>query len=242
MRPGSIRNAARPLAVLVGLLAVMAVAARLAREPTPPEEAADPAARAASDAERRRRIARREPAVVDPPIRDAPCPVALPPPPPFPRRPITGEHLPRGTDLDHQLRRFLRTGGYAADVLPLEPGGVGPLREPQGWADEPAWTAHDHQATLLVQGWEDPGTPTVGALGGFEPGALTGRLVLWRFSERRVVCAARVDVQSSDELTIVEGEDLLGRPVRDDPLTKARLDLVRRALERGAAALRATAR
>lgn len=230
------------LAPVIGMCLVLGalfVAFQLTREDGETRDAAL-ARLADSDAERRRLFAARDPAVTRPEITSEPCPVEVRPPAPLPEGRVIAE-AETSDDLAAQLHRYLEQNGYPADILPLDPRGAGPLGAPRGWESDHARIASEHPLVLLVERWDDPRVHTGLLPGSFQRGRLTGTLVVWSASERRVVCAAEVDAQSSEELTLVT-DRVLGEEREDHPLARARVDLVVQALRDGVARVRRTAR
>lgn len=175
---------------------------------------------------------------------DAPCPVTVERPTPVARGEVIAPQLGRGIGtgelfgteyFDATIRQWAAAHAPSLDVRPLDPAGVGPLTGadgPRSWFPR----RDAHALTLLVRTFVDPTVTGDGSA--VVPGHLEGRLLVWSYEQSRFVCTAEVAVDNGPHLTIVRSPDRLGD--EDDPLNRARLDLVEQAVTHGIARLVAT--
>lgn len=173
----------------------------------------------------------------------APCPLAIEPPrvpprgevlaPPFGRAPGTGELY--GTDyFDATIRHYADRFAPELDVRPAFGTAKGPLTGAEG----PPGGRLDFRpfaTTLIVLQWHDPVVLAGGT--SLTPGRVTARLVAWSYADSRFVCASEVEASNAAGLVIVRSPDL-SLPA-DDPLGRARLDLVEQAYRAAIPRLRA---
>ena len=176
-------------------------------------------------------------------VGSAPCPLAIEPPrvpprgevlaPPFGRAPGTGELY--GTDyFDATIRHYADRFAPELDVRPALGTPKGPLTGVEG----PPGGQLNFRAfatTLIVSEWRDPVVLAGGT--SLTPGHVTARLLAWSYAESRFVCASDVEATNSTGLVIVRSPDL-SLPA-DDPLGRARLDLVEQAYRAAIPRLRA---
>jgi hypothetical protein len=90
--------------------------------------------------------------------------------------------------------------------------------------------------TLVVTAWTDPVVTGANATLSIVPGRLEGRLFVWSYASSRFVCAGDVTTSNTMPLVVVRGRDLTDP--EDDPLNRARLDLVAEAYRKGISGLR----
>jgi hypothetical protein len=156
---------------------------------------------------------------------------------------LTDEHRP--ALFERHLDRYLDSlrWSLSVDVWPAPTGHTGPLRRRHHRPSDATgyWPYGEHFASLIVDEWRDPATTPSGEI---RPGEIKARLLVWSYADRDFVCASDV-VARNGPLTIVKKVSLEWRPERvgqadpeDDPITKARLDLVVEALRAGLTNLR----
>jgi hypothetical protein len=224
------------------------------RLPLPPTRTRpDPArdARIASERARVEHYANRDPAAIAPQLSGEPCPIDVALPRAVPPREAIAPHLARGFDgelygteyFDATIRAYFNRFMPGAQAFPMERSGVGPMAGTG--ALRPRVGGRDSvQLTLLVTHWRDPAFQSPDGVGPFTSGAIAGRLLVWSYADRRVICATDVEATNTPHLTIVRvADDPLGRPTfhdSDDPLNRARIDLIEQALRAGIPTLRAT--
>lgn len=186
----------------------------------------------ARDAPRRAALARLEREGLPAPGA-APCPLSVEPPrdapsdevlaPHFGRAPGTGELY--GTDyFDATVRHYASRFAPELDVRPGPHLGAAPLTGAEG---PPSWRPNPRPfaTTLIVTEWRDPVVVSGGA--GVAPGHVAAHLVAWSYADGRFVCASAVEATNAARLVVVRSADL-SLPA-DDPLGRARLDLVEQA-------------
>ena len=173
------------------------------------------------------------------------CPIAVALPREVPSGTVVAPRLGRsvtgalyGTEhFDATIRHY--TALYAPDteVRPASPEGIGPVMG----SGEPPIGGRGARAvtTMLVTDWRDPIVLEGGA--SIVPGRLGARLLVWSREEARFVCAADVVVENGSSLSIVRASHRDGLQREDDPLNRARLDLIERALQVGIPRLTAVA-
>jgi len=171
-----------------------------------------------------------------------PCELEIEPPQAVPRGEVVAPHLARapGTGelygaeyFDETVRQYRDRFAPPLDVRPAHREGVGPITEVEGPRD--IWSLlRSYAATLIVTSWRDPVILEGGA--SLKPGRITGRLVVWSYETSRLVCASDFEATNMPGMTLVQVPDLV-RP-SDDPLNRARLDLVEQAYRQGIPALR----
>ncbi len=218
------------------------VAALPARSGPPAPTANVPSARERSEAARLAALARlgREPL---PGAGTSPCPLAIEPPgapprgevlaPHFGRAPGTGELY--GTDyFDATIRHYADRFAPELDVRPASDAGVGPVTGAEGPSNG-RLNFRPFATTLIVDGWRDP----VVLAGGNSiiPGRVSARLVAWSYADSRFVCVSAVEATNAAGLVVVQSADL-ALPA-DDPLGRARLDLIEQAYRAAIPQLRA---
>jgi hypothetical protein len=99
-------------------------------------------------------------------------------------------------------------------------------------------TPFDHEAfdevdaTLIIDRYLDPHFTSETT---YAPGELEGRVAVWH--DGALACGAKVRVQNA-QITVVHSTGANYRTSREDPLSKARIDLVNEGLRAGLAALR----
>lgn len=213
-----------------------------ARSGPPAPSANVPSARELSEAARLAALARlgHEPLPV---AGASPCPLAIEPPgspprgevlaPHFGRAPGTGELY--GTDyFDATIRHYADRFAPELDVRPASDAGVGPVTGAEGPSNG-RLKFRPFATTLIVTEWRDP----VVLAGGnsITPGHVAARLVAWSYADSRFVCASAVEATNVAGLVVVQSADL-ARPA-DDPLGRARLDLIEQAYRAAIPKLRA---
>ncbi|NOU32072.1 MAG: hypothetical protein HOO96_29560 [Polyangiaceae bacterium] len=218
------------------------VEVRPARSGTPAPSANVPSARERSEAARLAALARlgHEPLPV---AGASSCPLAIEPPgspprgevlaPHFGRAPGTGELY--GTDyFDATIRHYADRFAPELDVRPASDAGVGPVTGAEGPSNG-RLNFRPFATTLVVTEWRDP----VVLAGGnsITPGHVAARLVAWSYADSRFVCASAVEATNVAGLVVVQSADL-ARPA-DDPLGRARLDLIEQAYRAAIPKLRA---
>lgn len=201
-----------------------------------------PSARERSEVARRAALA----SVVGEGLPDAgssPCTLTVEPPKPVPRGEVLAPHFGRapgtgelyGTDyFDATIRHYTDLFAPELDVRPALKGSVGPV---SGAGESPygRLTVSGYASTLLVSAWHDP----VVVAGGTQltPGRVSARLLVWRYEDSRFVCASEVEATNTAQLVVVRSADLAAPA--DDPLNRARLDLVEQAYRSAIPRLRA---
>ncbi|MFO0640304.1 MAG: hypothetical protein U0183_13880 [Polyangiaceae bacterium] len=235
---------------IAALVIVLVVAASLreARQPPPPPPPspkvdAGPSARELSETARRAAVLRLD-AKVGLDAGTTPCTIAVASPQPVPRGTVTAPRIGRaigttgellGTEhFDATVRQYAALYAPALDVLPATPSGVGPVKggeRPRSWG-----SPYPYAVTLVVTGWTDPVVTGANATLSIVPGRLEGRLFVWSYASSRFVCAGDVTTSNTTPLVVVRGRDL--KDPEDDPLNRARLDLVAEAYRKGISGLR----
>lgn len=130
-----------------------------------------------------------------------------------------------GDDTSAYLLMYLRATGSVFEVAPA-PTAKSPF-ERKGF-DHPS-------VTLIIDDYVDPIITNPTPPSQFVAGELVGRVALWH--DGAVACGANVQVHNSD-VTIVSATDQDYRTSKEDPLSKARIDLVNEAFRAGIAGLR----
>lgn len=235
------------IAAVVIVLVVAASLRESSRPPPPPPPSpkvdAGPSARELSETARREAVLRID-AKVGVDAGTTPCTIAIASPQPVPRGTVTAPRIGRaigttgellGTEhFDATVRQYAALYAPALDVVPAVPSGVGPVK---GVAGPRAWgSPHPYAVTLVVAAWTDPVVSGAGDGLSIVPGRLEGRLFVWSFASSRFVCAGDVSTSNTTPLVIVRGRDLTDP--EDDPLNRARLDLVAEAYRKGISGLR----
>ncbi len=213
--------------VLVLLLGQVGCKAReeAAPPPGPPPPKKDPAieARRKTAVERQRTMA----AIEETDFAGPPCDVS---PPTVPMElggmqlQWTGD-LPAGgpgADTHGYLLRYWRFTGSQFDVVAREG-----LETP--FQHEPF---PEVAATVIIDRYLDPYFSSETR---YSPGELEGRVLLWH--DGALACGAKVNVKNA-QVTVVNATGADYRTSREDPLSKARIDLVNEALRAGLPALR----
>ncbi len=136
-----------------------------------------------------------------------------------------------GDETSGYLLLYLRLIGSEVEVVaPLGTGAPLDARVGFGHAS----------VTLVVDHWGDPVMPAA-RTGTFEIGTLLGRLLIWDPAARRIACGANV-VASNGDITVVDTTSAdYSAGSQEDPLSKARVDLVNEALRKGLGDLKAIA-
>jgi hypothetical protein len=216
------------------------------RRPSVQSEASaprEPSARERSETARREVLAGDLAALPAP--TDAPCPIRVRAATPVEHGEVVAPHLGRavgsgelyGTEyFDGTIRQWAALHAPALDVRPYSAGPIGPLA---GGEAPPSWLPRldDYAVTMLVRAFVDPiVTPGADSL---VPGHIEARLVVWSDAAMRFVCTAEVAADNAPTLEIATSPDLT-QP-EDDPLNRARLDLIEQAFARGITQLVATA-
>jgi tetratricopeptide (TPR) repeat protein len=207
-----------------------------------PSATETPSARAASEALRAAAVA----SVAPDQLADAgrgPCSLTIEPPRPVPRGTVTAPRVARalgtgelhGTEnFDATIREFAALYAPALEVRPGDSAGVGPVK---GLGPERGRPITPYVATLVVGSWRDPSILRDGASVSVLPGQLVGHLLVWSHTSSRFACAGHVEATNAPNLVMVTSETP-GVP-SDDPLNRARLDLVEQGYRSGIAGLRA---
>lgn len=173
----------------------------------------------------------------------APCPVAVDLPRVPPRGEVLAPYLGRapgtgelyGTDyFDATIRYYAARFAPELDVRPARGKALGPLTGAEG-PPGGRLNVRPFSTTLIVSEWRDPVVLPGGA--SITPGHVRARLVVWAHAESRFVCASEVEATNAPGLVIVRSADLAAPA--DDPLGRARLDLVDRAYRASIPELRA---
>ena len=235
------------IAALVIVLVLAASLRESSRPPPPPPPSpkidAGPSARELSETARRAAILRLDTKVgLD--AGTAPCTIAIASPQPVPRGTVTAPRIGRaigttgellGTEhFDATVRQYAALYAPALDVIPAVPSGVGPVK---GEAGPRAWgSPHPYAVTLVVTAWTDPVVAGARESLAILPGRLEGRLFVWSYASSRFVCAGDVSTSNTTPLVVVRGRDLTDP--EDDPLNRARLDLVAEGYRKGISGLR----
>lgn len=207
-----------------------------ARERSAAEAAAaqaDRAARARADATRRQRLARSGAALLATPLADMSCPFAVAPPAPLPQTPVATS----ASAMEIQLTLLLAVHAGHAEVYPRGGVAVGPIASPI----VPGRGEVGRRLILRVDEWIDPILPELppeGQTTQFLTGQLVGRVLLWDDETETIVCGADVDVRTP-ALTVQSVRVSEGRSYADDPLARARVELIFEALRAGVRTLRA---
>ena len=172
----------------------------------------------------------------------APCPLAIAPPrvPPrgevlahFGRAPGTCE-LDDTDYFDATIRHYADRFAPELDVRPALGIAKGPITVSEG----PPGGRLNYRpvaTTLIVSEWRDPVVVARGT--SVTAGHVTARLVAWSYADSRFVCASEVEATNAAGLVIVQSADLSAPS--DDPLGRARLDLVEQAYRAAIPKLRA---
>jgi hypothetical protein len=128
------------------------------------------------------------------------------------------------------LLLYLRLIGSYVEVV-AAPGSQAPLGGDRIGFDGP-------HVTLVIDRWTDPDMPATGE-GQFASGALVGRVLVWDPAAKAFTCGASVTAENT-HLTVVTTDPGGGETnYQEDPLSKARVDLVNEALRAGLGGLHA---
>ena len=240
-----------PFAVIGAIFAAAALRAHSERTGRPPfapppiASASPPSAEDVSEQLRERLFDFAEPSALMPAAGEGPCAVSVLPPREVPPGEVVAPHLDRaigtgelyGTEhFDATVHNYLRLFAPHAEARPSVASGVGPLlgvgeHGPGTWMPRGG-----HRLTVLVTAWRDPVILEGGA--SMLPGTVAARLLLWSYEESRFVCVGEVSTENGPGLRVVRNDPLAapyGSAVApgDDPLNRARLDLIEQALRRG---------
>lgn len=239
----------KPMGIAALVIVIVLVASlRESRQPPPPPPPspkvdAGPSARELSETVRRAAVLRLDArAGLD--AGTTPCTIAVASPQPVPRGTVTAPRIGRaigttgellGTEhFDATVRQYAALYAPALDVIPAVPSGVGPVK---GEAGPRSWgSPYPYAVTLVVTAWTDPVVTGANATLSIVPGRLEGRLFVWSYASSRFVCAGDVSTSNTTPLVVVRGRDLTDP--EDDPLNRARLDLVAEAYRKGTSGLR----
>jgi hypothetical protein len=225
-------------ALIVLLLAVTAgCPARKHREA--PEAARAPAAPQVDRAKEKQIEDARQQALAvaiatPPPVTDAPCAhVPIRSPAPLGEMSLAWHDDMAGRPGDNTygyLLVYLRLIGSYVEVVSA-PGAHAPLGGDRIGFDGPL-------VTLVIDHWTDPDLPATGE-GQFTSGELMGRVLVWDPAAKAFTCAAAVTAENT-HVTVVTTDPGGGETnYQEDPLSKARVDLVNEALRAGLGGLHA---
>lgn len=171
-----------------------------------------------------------------------PCGVSIAVPDEVPRgevvAPVLGRALLTGElygtdDFDATIRQWAGRFAPGLEVVPASAAGVGPITGEPGVED--AWRMARIPVTLVVREWRDPVVMDDGS--SVVPGRAAGVALAWSATAERFVCAAPFDVENGRSLSITRSTDL--SVPEDDPLNRARLDLIEQAARAAIPSLRA---
>lgn len=172
-----------------------------------------------------------------------PCGMAVEAPRPVPRGQVIAPRLGRapgsgelfGTEyFDATVRQYAALYAPELDVRPATREGIGPVTGAEG-PSHSVPRKRPYAATLLVTGWRDPIILQGGSA--LSAGRIEGRLVIWSYQASRFVCTADVAATNTPDLAIVRSPDMSHG--EDDPLNRARLDLIEQAYRKAIPRLRA---
>jgi len=253
--PGLVALGVAAMCVVAGLVLddyLKSQRAREAADNAPQGPSAETVAFIASDKARRTALDAYDPVVLNPAL-GAECPAAnLLLPVSIGRRPIA--HFgPRDAKLSDQARfkqsleRYLLFAKVPFDAMPAIKGGVGPVTkrvQRDGWIDRQVQEfAQPYQVTVVVQAWVDPEIPkrVTNSTNTYKTGGAATRLLLWDFRKSAFICASPIVMSSTEALTVVrqKGRHNALAGLGDDPLAKARVELLIRAARDGAEHLQA---
>lgn len=175
---------------------------------------------------------------------NGPCPVEVEQPVRPRQGEVLGPHLGRavgtgelfGTEyFDATVRNYLMLHAPYADARPRGGVPVGPLTSAPPVS---AFSAghRSYKLSLLMHEWQDPEVAPGATT--WRPGAATAHVLVWDFDASRFVCSA--DVSASNDPALVFVVPSFDDPIQtgDDPLNRARVDLIEQLLRTAVPLLR----
>jgi hypothetical protein len=218
------------VAVVIVLAACSSKHERAKEAPRP--SAADRAKAQAEEDARRDRVTE---AVANPlALTDAPCPhVPMAPPAALGDLSLAfSDDLPGkpGDQTSGYLMLYLRLIGSDVEIV-AAPRAQAPL-DPRTGFESP-------HVTLVIDRWSDPVLPASGE-GQFASGEVTGRVYVWDAAAKAFTCGAAVTAHNTGVTVVRTDTGAAAQDSQEDPLSKARVDLVNEALRAGLGALHAT--